>query len=140
VPFTVTIPDEEKDKALPAKLKAELPGILNWALKGCLDWQAHGIGEPEDVTQATDQYRAEQDAIQQFLNECCHCDRKDPSLRTKVATLYEAFGRWSGDRWMTQPKFNQEVENRGFRKERMTHGYFWYGIGLLADGPEDHAE
>ncbi len=45
VPFTVTISDEEKDKKLPAKLRAELPGILNWALRGCLEWMSRGLGE-----------------------------------------------------------------------------------------------
>jgi putative DNA primase/helicase len=59
VPFTVTIPDEEKDRNLPAKLRAEWPGILAWAVRGCLDWQKYGLGEPEAVRAATDAYRAE---------------------------------------------------------------------------------
>src|SRR4029077_1878469 len=39
VPFNVTIPDADQDKELPNKLRCELPGILAWALKGCLEWQ-----------------------------------------------------------------------------------------------------
>jgi putative DNA primase/helicase len=39
IPFTVTIPNEEQDKTLGEKLRAELPGILNWATQGCRDWQ-----------------------------------------------------------------------------------------------------
>jgi putative DNA primase/helicase len=35
VPFTVTIPPEERDEGLPEKLKAELPGILAWMIRGC---------------------------------------------------------------------------------------------------------
>ena len=34
VPFAVTIPETERDKALPEKLKRELPGILAWAVAG----------------------------------------------------------------------------------------------------------
>ena len=30
IPFTVTIPEDERDKHLPARLLAELPGILAW--------------------------------------------------------------------------------------------------------------
>ena len=39
VPFTVQIPPEERDPNLPAKLKAEWPAILRWAIDGCLEWQ-----------------------------------------------------------------------------------------------------
>jgi putative DNA primase/helicase len=49
VPFTVTIPEAERDKDLPDKLRRELPGILAWAVQGCLDWQREGLGMPEPV-------------------------------------------------------------------------------------------
>jgi len=71
VPFTVTIPDGEKDKALPEKLKAGLPGILNWSPRGCLDWQREGFAEPDEVRQATANHRSEQDLLAGFIEECC---------------------------------------------------------------------
>ena len=47
IPFTVTIPDHKKDKKmLKHKLKKEAPGILNWAVQGCLLWQREGLGMP----------------------------------------------------------------------------------------------
>ena len=49
----VKFSEAEQDKSLPAKLLAELPGILNWALQGCLEWQKNGLGEPDAVTKAT---------------------------------------------------------------------------------------
>lgn len=39
IPFNVTIPPEERDKNLLNKLRREMPGILNWAVMGCMDWQ-----------------------------------------------------------------------------------------------------
>src|SRR3990167_1056257 len=39
VPFTVTIPEAERDSKLSSKLRGELPGILAWAIRGCLEWQ-----------------------------------------------------------------------------------------------------
>jgi putative DNA primase/helicase len=132
VPFTVTISEEEKDKALPAKLKRGLPGILNWALQGCRDWQKFGIGEPEEVTQATDKYKQEQDAVALFLAECCCLDSKDPARKAKVVTLFDAYARWSGDSLMTQPKFNEILRNKGYETgERSKNGYYWHGIGLM---------
>jgi putative DNA primase/helicase len=37
IPFEVQIPDHEQDRQLAATLLTELPGILNWALIGCLE-------------------------------------------------------------------------------------------------------
>src|SRR5262249_54371075 len=71
VPFTVTIPEAERDKDLPAKLRRELSGILAWAVQGCLDWQRAGLGMPEAVKAATAEYRAEMDVLDQFLAERC---------------------------------------------------------------------
>jgi P4 family phage/plasmid primase-like protien len=45
VPFEVRIPDAEQDRELPAKLREELPGIMAWAVRGCLDWQRNGLGD-----------------------------------------------------------------------------------------------
>ena len=52
IPFTVTIPDAEIDREMGAKLRAEAPGILAWAVRGCLEWQLRGLDEPQEVRQA----------------------------------------------------------------------------------------
>jgi len=59
IPFEVVIPDDEQDKKLSSKLEAELSGILNWAIEGCLEWQRDGMQEPEIVSEATKEYRTE---------------------------------------------------------------------------------
>jgi putative DNA primase/helicase len=53
IPFEVKIPDAEQDKELKVKLRDELPGILAWAVRGCLDWQQGGLREPPQVLAAT---------------------------------------------------------------------------------------
>lgn len=42
LPFTVTIPKEERDQNFLEKLTAELSGILAWMIEGCLMWQRMG--------------------------------------------------------------------------------------------------
>ena len=42
VPFNVTVKPEDRNPNLEAELLEELPGILNWAIEGCLDWQKIG--------------------------------------------------------------------------------------------------
>jgi putative DNA primase/helicase len=42
VPFTVTIPPEERDPELPDKLLEERAGILAWAVEGALSGNVSG--------------------------------------------------------------------------------------------------
>jgi putative DNA primase/helicase len=58
LPFIVTIPVAEQDKRLAEKLQSELPGILRWAVEGCLAWQQEGLEPPLVVKRATGDYRA----------------------------------------------------------------------------------
>ena len=44
VPFTVTIPPDEQDPLLAQKLRAELPGILKWAVEGSGSGSVAGFG------------------------------------------------------------------------------------------------
>jgi putative DNA primase/helicase len=54
LPFTVAIPTAERDLELAGKLQAEWPGILQWAVDGCLAWQREGLRAPKVVTDATE--------------------------------------------------------------------------------------
>lgn len=49
IPFTVTIPAEQRDITLGDRLKEEWPGILSWAIDGCLDWQQKRLAPPKAV-------------------------------------------------------------------------------------------
>ena len=49
LPFTVTISKDERDPELAEKLKGEWPGILAWAIEGCLEWQRIGLCPPNAV-------------------------------------------------------------------------------------------
>ena len=52
----MTIPEAERDEALSDKLRLELPGILTWAVCGCLNWQAGKLQPPEIVRAAKEMY------------------------------------------------------------------------------------
>jgi putative DNA primase/helicase len=57
----------DKDKGLRAKLRLELAGILAWAVHGCLDWQKDGLMDPDEVTDATHEYREQSDPLGDFF-------------------------------------------------------------------------
>jgi putative DNA primase/helicase len=137
VPFDVFIPPERRVKDMPAKLQAELPGILRWAVEGCLDWQRNGLNPPEAVVAATEDYRDEMDLLSGFLDECCVIHSE---LRVPFARLYRAYKSWcgeSGDRPMKPRTFAMRLQEKGFEKSRVTTGNRqreYRGLGLSATG------
>ena len=70
LPFDQVIPEEKVDRFFEKKLEAELPGILNWALGGCISWQKTGVvKKPKRVQVATDGYLSRMDLMKQFFEE-----------------------------------------------------------------------
>ncbi len=135
IPFEVTIPEDERDPKLAAKLIAEeLPGILAWAVQGCLAWQKNGLKPPEKVQAATKAYREEMDVLAGFLDECCVIHT---NANARASALYTAYKKWcetAGEYCVRQTIFGGQLTERGF--ERYTNNGVWYrGIGLVADPP-----
>lgn len=114
IPFDVTIPKEEQDPRLPEHLHAELPGILRWAVEGCLAWRREGLGEPEEVRAATAEYRVEMDVIAAYVDECCVVR---PEAWSRFADLYSTYVEWckeSGEAAENKRRFGNRLTERGF--------------------------
>jgi P4 family phage/plasmid primase-like protien len=114
IPFVVTIPANKRDKNLPAELRKEWPGILQWAVEGCLAWQREGLRAPQAVLAATKDYFEQQDVLGQFL------DAATVSVKNaKMASgdLYLPFKRYADERGefvYPQKEFSQKLEDRGY--------------------------
>lgn len=141
VPFTASIREEEKDREFMDKLREELPGILAWAVRGCLAWQRDGLLPPPVIQTATAGYRAEQDLIGGFLADQCV---QHPNAKTGATPLYMAYREWcetAGENFQSQRAFGQRLSERGGlwrddsgpRKTKM-----WHGIGLRMSGEWDY--
>lgn len=124
---------EQADHHLEEKLRIEAPGILLWAVTGCLIWQAESLRDiPKAILQTVSSYRADSDIIGQFLSQQCSLGRE----RTVPASeLYEKFDEWrgkEGHRLTTRQQFNASLENRGL--SRKLHGdnriTTWFGVSL----------
>lgn len=107
VPFVVTIPKDERDPALPAKLRAEASGILAWCVAGCIAYQRDGLGDPPGVVDATAAYRDEQDHLGHFVEDACE---QAPDAFAPTSVLFAAYATWcarSGDRPWTRASFRE---------------------------------
>jgi putative DNA primase/helicase len=128
IPFTVSIPLKEQDRELPSKLRSELPGILNWVLHGCREWQREGLNPPEEVMAATAEYRQQMDTLGQFINEECRMGVRET---INIADLYKRYTKWCEDEGRryseTKTRFVQLMVERGFKRKAGAKG-----IKLLA--------
>lgn len=130
VPFTETIPKAEQDENLKARLAAELPGILNWALAGCDAWQQDGLAEPEQVRAATDEYREDSDILGAFLTD--HCEL-GPDQRCLAADLYDTYKDWAkatGAEPLTSQSLGRRLTERGYERTRDRIGRGWRGLSV----------
>jgi putative DNA primase/helicase len=133
VPFTVSIPEEERDPELLDKLRAEAAGILAWCVAGCLEWQRAGLRPPDAVKYATEQYRMEQDTLGAFIEARCVTGRIH---QVKAGDLFAAYGRWcteNGERTTTQTDFGRKLEERGYTRDKRGPYVFRLGIALAGD-------
>lgn len=128
IPFTASIPAGQRDKSLGAKLKTELPGILNWALAGCKLWQkSGGLCVPTSVQAAVDDYRSEMDIIGKWIEDRCE---QGPTLTTAANEAYRSYKSWSEDngyRPMSSGAFGREFEQR-FIKVKRKEGNFYLDV------------
>jgi putative DNA primase/helicase len=118
------------DKALRERLLAELPGILRWAIEGCLAWQQSGLVAPEAIKVAIGEYREEADHVRTFIDEWCTLGDK---LFADNNALYPVYTSWcASTREHAHPRvgFFKRLSRLGFHpaKERGQRG--WRGLTL----------
>lgn len=121
------------DKELPEKLKAEIDGILTWAVKGFQRCYARGhLVLPTCVVEACKAYRAEMDTVQSFLDECCVTD--DPNASTPIGVLFDAYRNWAKSSLVEAANlhlFGTLMGQKGFKKFK-SGTWRWKGVALKA--------
>lgn len=130
IPFEAYFPKEKRDEHLTDKLRAELPGILSWAVKGCLRWQQEGLKPPAKVQQSTDSYREESDLIAQFLEEKT---TRSETGKVKGGDLYKAYETWckeQGEYCISGKTFGKRLQEKGLQKKK-TDCVYYRGLELL---------
>ena len=130
IPFRVQITEAEIDTNLPAKLRSELPGILRWIVEGAALYHRDGLGDPPDVTAATEQYRQESDRLKEFFEDgCVLADYGDASSWKReacwvpVSDLYAAYTAWAeatGNKYpLSKDHFDERLQKLGRKRDRV---------------------
>ena len=134
--FNNTFTEQERDKNFPTKIMAkELPGILAWAVQGCLDWQQNGINAPDIVEAATRAYKEEMDSFSHFFNECCVVREGARVSNKMLRAKYDEWCAENGERGLTQRPFSRKLRERGYdtRNSSPTGTAEWHGFTLRGE-------
>ncbi len=119
IPWANTIPEDKRRPRheVLAELRAELPGILNWAIRGYIDMQDNGgLRPPALVQDFTKEYMKDSDRFGAFLDERTV---KDAAATTPSKELLHAYLAWCQDngetaRVSTSKKVTTYMKEKGF--------------------------
>jgi len=131
IPFEISIPQEQQDKDLFNKLQSELSGILNWAIKGCLEWQKYGLQTPNKVKIHTKSYKNDMDIISNFITDCCYIDK---TMKITKGDLYSAYTQWCIDnKYEAEGKnsLSKHLITKGYKDDRNSKARYWIGLSLI---------
>jgi putative DNA primase/helicase len=138
IPWEVTIPVAERKSRseMWRTFQDELPGILNRAIDGYNDYRMRGaLAPPAKVRAATEEYRMEEDSLQQFVSERLV---KMPGVNLQTREVFSEYKNWcarSGEpevvgtanklaRMLKQPPYSMEV-GLGSKNINTVFGYSW---------------
>ena len=133
IPFEAQFQGDAADRELDRKLLAELPGVLAWAVRGCLEWQQRPLGKlPRAVEAATDSYRADSDPLADFIAQRCLPEKGG---HVKASVVRDAYCQWAQEEGLTDDerlsgnRFYSVLESH-FRKQHTKTGNLYLGLRL----------
>lgn len=138
IPFTISFVNREPRESyerraiidLDRQVRDEASGILAWLVRGCLEYQKYGLAPPREVTEATEEYRRNEDLLADFVDECCV---KEAGARAKASDLYARFVDWYhdnvGQKEPTGTWFGKMLAAK-FTKDKSNGHVVYYGVAL----------
>lgn len=134
IPFTHTIPEDKRDPSVKATLTDPAQSgaaILAWAVRGCLEWQRHGLGKrPPAVAHATRAVRESMDPLGEFIDESCVTAPHEWIAASDLRTAYESWARAAQVKPVGWREWGERLRARGFVQTREKSTRKWEGISL----------
>jgi phage/plasmid-associated DNA primase len=134
VEFPESIPESERIYNLPELLKDEWPGILQWAIEGCLEWQKIGLQRPESVKAATMDYLGDEDTLGRWIEDCCTVSQSLKVGASEAYNSYKSYVEKAGEGVVSQKRFSQRMEARGFQRYKTSTTRYFLGIDIVKIG------
>jgi len=125
IPFNVTIPEHEQDKHLSQRItQNELPGVLNWVLKGLERLiKQKGFSESEIIDNALVTYKKESDNVLMFIEDQGYVyDSANRKALKEVYFDYKVYCADNGYRPLGNKNFRKRIEKQGFTCQKTNVG------------------
>lgn len=109
--------------------------VLSWIIEGAKRFidADFKLTPPPCVTEAVKQYRADNDWLGQFLDECCEI-REDYSVGAgQLLSAYRGYCQTSHEFTRRTDELKAALEERGFFWKKTKTGNFYYGLRLSPD-------
>ena len=135
IPFMVKI--VQPDNEFANKMMAEWPGILQWAIGGCLEWQRIGLNPPPTVVAKTAEYLAEEDTILAWIEDKCV---RDPDHFESAAALFASWSGWAkanGEAAGSRKDFTKSIIAHGCTPDRKNAARGFRGLRITLYEPPD---
>lgn len=145
IPFSVTIPEEKKDKKLPDALLEEREGILKWLVDGAVAYYQEGMAEiPEAMKNAMDCERFRTDTISWFYKNAV-VPTGEKSDRNQAHKVYAAYLQFCTCKNIALPesetqfgrRFKQLIQDTSISCKRNSAGVYYFGLKILSENADN---
>lgn len=107
-----------KDMTVVERIEQEVNNgaVLAWLVEGAVEWFRDGLNPPTVIRAASEEYRGEQDRVQQFVAECCVVGKGEEftaPLAGMFGGVFPAYKNWCEDagwRPLAKNRFLEELQ------------------------------
>jgi len=139
LPFEASFRDDDANPHLREELREEMPGILRWAIEGCKQWKAKGLGLPERVKLAGEDYRNAEDDLGDFIAD--RIEESPEAATCPKKEVFAAYAEWAeaeGIRHpMTNKQLSRKLKDRGWTE---VNGKSWRAVRIAEEMPDGGEE
>lgn len=129
--FPYQIRKEERIDKYDQVMLHEASGILNWFIKGCLNWQKYGLKDmPESITTATEDYYDKNSPLYEFLDTYTIKEENEQLSASLLYTRYKIYMAEKRKTPESQQKFGRYMNSLHYEKIRKEEGFFYCGLKL----------
>lgn len=109
--------------------------VLNWIIEGAKRFIAndYNISPPDCVTNAIEQYKANNDWLDNFLSECCEIDLDFKQKSGELYSCYKDFCDRTGDYRRSLADFKQALTMAGYETKRTKNGALVFGLRVVSE-------
>lgn len=140
IPFLATIEGNQDIKNYADYLFENAGGaVLKWILEGAQKVIAadYKLPVPRVVNEAIEEYKAANDWLGHFLEECCETDLEYVEKSGEVYSEYRSFCIRTGEYTRSSADFYAAIENAGFVRHRNKKGRYIKGLRVKSEFLDD---